>query len=37
MNNTGFLKNFPPPYKNRINKTSFEKNSFCDNLGGGEK
>ena len=30
------FKNRLSPYKNRKNKTSFGKNSFGENLGGGE-
>ena len=30
------LKIFFSPYKNRKNKTCFEKNCFGENLGGGE-
>ena len=31
------LKTNFSPYKNRKNKTSFGKNSFKENLGGGDK
>ena len=31
------LKTSFSPYENRENKTSFGKNSFWENLGGGEK
>ena len=36
MNNTGYKISFSP-YKNRKNKTSFGKNSFGENIGGGDK
>ena len=37
MNTCQALKTYFPPYKNRKNKTSFEKNSFGENLGGEDK
>ena len=36
MNTCQILKTDSSPYKNRKNKTSFGKNSFGENLGGGE-